>query len=139
MADGNNVQFGSDVDNNDKPRSSMAGAEPSREYTSGDAKLSEPLEAKIKEFFDKMDFDKDGQVTKDEAIKHWGKNFAKVNATSMFNEVDEDGNASVSWDEFRAFFSNVVASGYSEEDLTEEVDMMINGDSWVDFDDGRTT
>ena len=40
----------------------------------------------------------DGDVTKDEAIAHWGKNFAKVNATSMFNEVDEDGNESVSWD-----------------------------------------
>ena len=39
----------------------------------------------------------------------------------MFNEVDEDGNGSVSWDEFLAFWKNVVGSGYSEEDLLEEV------------------
>ena len=42
-------------------------------------------------------------------------------------------------DRFFAFWKNVVASGYSEEDLGEEVEMMIEGGSWVDFDDGRTT
>ena len=57
----------------------------------------------------------------------------------MFNEVDEDGNGEVSWDEFLAFWQNVVASGYSQEDLEEEVQMMIEGGSWVDFNDGRTT
>ena len=69
----------------------------------------------------------------------WGKNFAKVNAKSMFNEVDEDKSESITWDEFLAFWKNVVASGYSKEDLEEEVDMMIDGGSWVDFNDGRTT
>ena len=125
-----------------------------------------------------MDIDGDGSVTKDEAIKFWGKNFAKVNANSMFNEVDEDGNGSVTWDEFTDFWKNVVGSGcarlavfgesgwchassfvrtsifrfgvhsptrcrppgrYSEEDLIEEVEMMLEGGSWVDFNDGRTT
>ena len=57
----------------------------------------------------------------------------------MFNEVDEDGNQTISWDEFRKFWQNVVGSGYSQEDLMEEVDMMIEGGSWVDFNDGRTT
>ena len=32
----------------------------------------------LKSFFDKMDIDGDGKVTKEEAIKHWGKNFANV-------------------------------------------------------------
>ena len=57
----------------------------------------------------------------------------------MFNEVDEDGNGSVSWDELIEFWKNVVGSGYSVEDLTEEVEMMLEGGSWVDFNDGRTT
>ena len=43
------------------------------------------------------------------------------------------------WEEFLAFWKNVVGSGYSQEDILEEVQMMIEGGSWVDFDDGRTT
>ena len=92
-----------------------------------------------KDFFDKMDDDKNGEVSKDEAVKFWGKNFAKVNATSMFNEVDEDGNGSVTWEEFLAFWKNVVASGYPPEDISDEIDLMMEGGSWVDFNDGRTT
>ena len=42
-------------------------------------------------------------------------------------------------EEFLAFWKNVVGSGYSQEDILEEVQMMIDGGSWVDFDDGRTT
>lgn len=42
-------------------------------------------------FFKKVDVDGDNSITQDEAIKFWGKNFAKVNATAMFNEVDSDG------------------------------------------------
>jgi len=101
--------------------------------------MTQEVEDMLKKFFDTMDADGNGEVTKDEAVAHWGKNFAKVNATSMFNEVDEDGNESVSWEEFLAFWKNVVASGYSQDDILEEVEMMIEGGSWVDFDDGRTT
>ena len=111
-----------------------------REYVvKADVKLSDALHDKLRAFFDKMDTDKNGEVSKDEAIAFWGKNFAKVNANSMFNEVDEDGNSSITWDEFLKFWQNVVASGYAEEDVLEEVDMMLEGGSWVDFNDGRTT
>jgi Ca2+-binding EF-hand superfamily protein len=97
------------------------------------------LVSKLKTFFDRMDADGNGEVSKEEAVAFWGKNFAKVNAQSMFNEVDEDGNESISWDEFRAFWQNVIGSGYPADDLVEEVDMMLEGGSWVDFNDGRTT
>ena len=103
------------------------------------AELPPELDAKLKLFFDKMDGDKNGEVSKAEAVAFWGKNFAKVNAQSMFNEVDEDGNESISWEEFRKFWQNVVGSGYPQEDVEEEVDMMLEGGSWVDFNDGRTT
>eukprot|EP00965_Chrysotila_dentata_P084090 2775554-Pleurochrysis_carterae.AAC.1 len=63
----------------------------------------------------------------------------QVNATSMFNEVDENGDNSVTWVEFLAFWKNVVGSGYDPDDIKEEVEMMLDGGSWVDFDDGRTT
>ena len=117
----------------------LTGEELERAMPKKEVQASEELTGKLKAFFTKMDFDGDGSVTKEEAIKFWGKNFAKVNAQSMFNEVDEDGDGSVTWDEFFAFWKNVLGSGYSEEDLIEEVDMMMEGGAWVDFDDGRTT
>jgi len=118
----------------------VKGEELDRTYEKKDDVALDPkLEEMLKSFFSKMDIDGDGSVTKEEAVKFWGKNFAKVNATAMFNEVDEDGNGSVSWDEFIEFWKNVVGSGYSVEDLTEEVEMMLEGGSWVDFNDGRTT
>ncbi len=41
--------------------------------------LSPKLEAALKTLFDKMDIDKDGSVTKDEATKFF-KSFSKINA-----------------------------------------------------------
>lgn len=49
------------------------------------------------------------------------------------------GNEVITWDEFIAFWQNVVGSGYDEADLEEEVEDMAKGASWVDFNDGRTT
>lgn len=116
-----------------------SGEDLKREYVTKDVELKPELQRKLRGFFDKMDSDKNGFVDKQEAIAFWGKNFAKVNAQSMFNEVDEDGNERISWDEFYKFWQNVVGSGYPEDDVMEEVDMMLEGGSWVDFNDGRTT
>jgi len=116
-----------------------AGDDLNREFIKAEGVLEPELEKLLKTFFDKMDDDKNGEVSMEEAVKFWGKNFAKVNAKSMFNEVDEDGNQTISWTEFLAFWKNVVASGYSTDDLKEEVEMMLEGGSWVDFNDGRTT
>jgi len=110
-----------------------------REFIKAEAALPEDLEKMLKTFFDKMDADGNGEVSKEEATKFWGKNFAKVNANSMFNEVDEDRNGNISWDEFLSFWKNVVGSGYPPNDIKEEVEMMLDGGSWVDFNDGRTT
>ena len=69
-----------------------SGDELTREFKTTDSvNLKPELEGKLKAFFDKMDEDKNGEVTKQEAIAFWGSNFAKVNAQSMFNEVDENG------------------------------------------------
>ena len=42
------------------------------------AELPKDLEAKLIEFFKKMDTDNSGTVDQEEATKFWGKNFAKV-------------------------------------------------------------
>ena len=42
--------------------------------------LPKELDEKLTLMFEKMDDDKNGTVDRAEAIKFWGKNFAKVNA-----------------------------------------------------------
>ena len=63
----------------------------------------------------------------------------KINAKAMFNEVDVDKDGSVTLKEWDEFWTNVKTSGYSEEDIIEELEAFEKGESWVDFDDGRTT
>ena len=46
---------------------------------------------RLQGFFQQLDRDGDKQVTLEEATSHWGKNFARLNASAMFNEVDTDG------------------------------------------------
>ena len=46
----------------------------------------------------------------------------------------------VTYDEWLDFWRNVMAqSEYKEEDVLEELDNMLEGGSWVDWNDGRTT
>lgn len=106
----------------------------------GEVKLSSNMEGKLRELFAKMDKDHDNILSKSEAIEFWGKNFAKINAQAMFNEVDDDHNDTISIAEWLEFWQNVLGQDtYSEEDVMEEVESMLKGGSWVDWQDGRTT
>ena len=87
-----------------------------------------------------MDADGNGTVTKEEAKAFWKKNWANVNAQAMFNEVDDDSNGEVNYEEWLVFWRNVLAQPeYSEEEVSEELDNMLEGGSWVDWNDGRST
>eukprot|EP00746_Dinoflagellata_sp_MGD_P009108 gnl/MRDRNA2_/MRDRNA2_118381_c0_seq1.p1 gnl/MRDRNA2_/MRDRNA2_118381_c0~~gnl/MRDRNA2_/MRDRNA2_118381_c0_seq1.p1 ORF type:complete len:128 (-),score=43.49 gnl/MRDRNA2_/MRDRNA2_118381_c0_seq1:67-450(-) len=103
---------------------------------------SKPLQPetieKLKEFFKKMDIDGNGDISKDEATKFWGKNFAKVNADAMFNEV-ADGSGSITEAGFLEFWSQVKKSGYKDKDILDELESMMEGGSWVDWKDQRST
>ena len=63
----------------------------------------------------------------------------KVSAKAMFNEVDVDGDGGVTMVEWDGFWENVLKNGYEEPEILEELDGLIKGEAWVDFDDGRTT
>jgi len=119
--------------------SASTGDELNREYVKAEGQLSADLETMLKTFFDKMDDDKNGEVSYSEAVKFWGKNFAKVNANAMFNEVDVDKDGSLTLPEWKAFWQNVIKHDYKPEDILEEVDSMMKGGSWVDWNDGRST
>jgi len=63
----------------------------------------------------------------------------KVSAKAMFNEVDGDGDKSLTIIEWDSFWANVLASDYELADVLEELEGLEKGEAWVDFDDGRTT
>lgn len=101
--------------------------------------LPESILMKLTAFFNKLDVDDDKEITREEAISHWGKNFAKINAEAMFNEVDVDKDGKVTIEEWYEFWQNVLKHGYTAEEVEEELDELVEGGSWVDFNDGRTT
>lgn len=45
----------------------------------------------------------------------------------------------ITFDEWIGFWVNVVQHGYAPDELEDEVDMLLEGNSWVDFNDGRNT
>jgi Ca2+-binding EF-hand superfamily protein len=114
--------------------------------TTAEVDISPTLLAAVKELFDQMDEDKDGKVMLSEAEKFWaaGKlgKFGKMSAVAMFNEVDDDANKSISYQEWVSFWANVKNSpehSYPEEEIIEEVQAMLKGEAWRDWDDGKST
>lgn len=104
--------------------------------------LTELLKAEIVAIFHAMDDDNDGSVTKEEASRFF-KSFGKLNAAAMFHEVDVARSVDEEVDvitlaEWVGFWGNVKASGYSEDEMREELANMASGQSWVDFNDGRS-
>ena len=68
-------------------------------------------------------FDKDGSNTieKEEAIKHWSKNFGKISANEFFNTVDYNHDGQIQYEEFVDFWRIVKGVGHTEEEIREEV------------------
>jgi len=123
-----------------RSRSQTMGAKSSKAKGGGEPPaLPEELDKQLTLMFEKMDVDKNGKIDRQEAIKFWGKNFAKVNANAMFNEVDVDKDGELTLNEWKDFWRNVLKHDYKAEDVLEEVNSMLEGGSWVDWNDGRTT
>eukprot|EP00930_Biecheleria_cincta_P085329 TRINITY_DN74722_c0_g1_i1.p1 TRINITY_DN74722_c0_g1~~TRINITY_DN74722_c0_g1_i1.p1 ORF type:complete len:132 (+),score=36.73 TRINITY_DN74722_c0_g1_i1:75-470(+) len=95
--------------------------------------------SRLQVFFARMDIDGNNEITRDEAVQFWGKNFAKVNANAMFAEVDEDKDSSITLKEFMGFWQQVKDSGYTDQDILEEIEAMLDGGAWVDWKDTRST
>mmetsp|Transcript_52567 Transcript_52567/g.125547 ORF Transcript_52567/g.125547 Transcript_52567/m.125547 type:complete len:155 (-) Transcript_52567:153-617(-) len=101
----------------------------------------EPLEqetiAKLSEMFNKMNRDKNNVVTKEEARAFFRSNFGKLSAEAMFSEVDTNHDGMMTFEEWRDFWEQVKGAGYSDQEITDEVSRMMNGDVWVDWFDHR--
>mmetsp|Transcript_78354 Transcript_78354/g.247643 ORF Transcript_78354/g.247643 Transcript_78354/m.247643 type:complete len:117 (-) Transcript_78354:74-424(-) len=101
--------------------------------------LSDGAVTKVNELFNMMDKDSDEVVTFEEAKLFFRGNFGKLSASAMFNEVDRNGDGNISKPEFLGFWQQVKKSGYKEKDIIEEVDNLLTGGEWVDWDDNRCT
>jgi Ca2+-binding EF-hand superfamily protein len=79
--------------------------------------------------------DNDGSKTidKQETLKFWSSNFAKLNTNELFDQVDKNNDGAIQLEEWIEFWTTVYLSGYSEDELVFELDNLINHGSWVKF------
>lgn len=60
-----------------------------------------------------------------------------MNSRVLFDQVDKNKDGTIQLDEWFEFWKLVYESGYSEEEICEELDNMIEGGSWVKFETGE--
>lgn len=80
----------------------------------------------VDEVFKIFDVDNSKTIEKEEAVKHWSKNFGKIQANEFFNSVDYNHDGQIQYDEFIDFWMIVKGAGHSEEEIVEEVGTIIN-------------
>eukprot|EP01016_Furgasonia_blochmanni_P043033 TRINITY_DN578_c0_g1_i11.p3 TRINITY_DN578_c0_g1~~TRINITY_DN578_c0_g1_i11.p3 ORF type:complete len:116 (-),score=17.85 TRINITY_DN578_c0_g1_i11:367-714(-) len=81
-----------------------------------------------------IDINDSKTIDKEETLKFWKSNFAKLNTEALFKAVDIDKNGNISEDEWVAFWEVVKKSGHTEKEITEELDNLTQGKAWVQFD-----
>merc|ERR1712129_352673 len=90
----------------------------------------------IQSCFGRMDKNGDGSITRVEA-KNFFKQFGGVCASAMFHAVDDDNDNTITLDEFLAYWASVKRSGYTEQELLEEIGELLEGNAWVQFEKGN--
>ena len=81
-------------------------------------------------------FDVDGseEIDKEEALNHWKSAFGKISAKEFFNTVDVNNDGQISKEEFVGFWEAVKACDHTEEEIMEELEKIMKGESWCGFD-----
>jgi len=80
-----------------------------------------------------MDVDNSGEIDCEEALTFF-KNFGKLNAKVLFDEMDEDGDGKITIDEWVYYFKRVACTGlYTEDDIIEEIESIVQGESFMHF------
>mmetsp|Transcript_14930 Transcript_14930/g.38354 ORF Transcript_14930/g.38354 Transcript_14930/m.38354 type:complete len:401 (-) Transcript_14930:284-1486(-) len=101
--------------------------------------LGPKVQQKINELFMRLDHDGSGEITRKEAMQFFKTGFGNISANAMFNEVDTNVSDTITRDEFLNFWEQVRQSGYTEQDLSDELDVIMEGGAWVDWKDQRRT
>ena len=95
------------------------------------------LEEKVTKLFKMIDVDDSKNIDREETLKFWSSNFAKINSAVLFDQVDTNNDGSIQYDEWIDFWRVVYDSGYSEEEICNELDNILHGGAWVKFETNR--
>lgn len=95
--------------------------------------------AKCRELFEKIDSDGTLVITPEQASKFFKGGFNKISVDAMFNEIDTERHGSITAVQWMNFWKQVKTSGYSRKNIEEEIDLLMEGGTWVDWKDGRRT
>ena len=99
--------------------------------------LPPKLFEKVDTLFKLIDVDDSKTIDRDETLKFWSSNFAKINSSVLFDQVDTNNDDSIQYEEWLDFWRIVYDSGYSEDEICSELDNIIHGGSWVKFETNR--
>ena len=95
--------------------------------------LSPELTEKVVAIYQKIDIDGSNTIDKEETLKYWKGNFAKVQTEELFKACDIDGNGKIDLEEWLDFWRTVRGAGNSEDDIMEELEELEKGKAWVKF------
>jgi Ca2+-binding EF-hand superfamily protein len=71
--------------------------------------------------FAMIDVDGSKTIDRDETLKFWSKNFPKLNSNELFDQVDKNDDGSIQLNEWIEFWTIVLNSGHSVEEISSEV------------------
>ncbi len=85
-----------------------------------------------------IDVDGSKTIDRDETLKFWSKNFPKLNSQELFSQVDKNNDGSIQLNEWIEFWTIVLNSGHDEEEIDAEIDNLMEGGTWVKFENVDT-
>ncbi|CAD8060964.1 unnamed protein product [Paramecium sonneborni] len=95
--------------------------------------LSASLRLKALQIFQKIDKENKGVIDKKTTQQFWQSNFAKINTEALFKAVDFDNSGDITIQEWLTFWKIVKKTGYTEQEINEELDELMQGKAWVQF------
>lgn len=88
---------------------------------------------KIKELFSMIDSDNSSTLEMEETVSFWASNFPKLNTYDLFQQVDKNNDGKIQYEEWVEFWEYVLSSGYTEEEVTNQLESMMKGGAWKKY------
>ena len=85
---------------------------------------------KINELFGMIDSDNSSTLEMEETVAFWSSNFPKLNTYDLFQQVDKNNDGKIQKEEWIEFWEFVLSSGYTEEEISNQLDSMMKGGAW---------